>query len=1193
MSEARPSTTQAPTEEGFPVILATESALDAQNLEQEKAFENTRNRIKALLVHMETTPEILARAQQISSAPAVLQVEDSEDSIVVTSEAGKSTIEAGVSSQQKEAEDFFAHLTGELVLQMQRQATEQVTPYFDLVIGLVDHPMHGKRARNLMEGWSAVYSAITPDSLAAADDISFVVEETGRQIDLAARLIKTFCEELKIDPDSLAKEAEVAVLLEQRTVYEDACEKALSLNGKIALPTGVLQTRQATFDNLSAVISAAFTELEYSRKPTAELADTVARIPELQSMVAEIETLVKQEEDVEDLRNGAEATYLLLFSRHEEISRSRVAIVWSEVEDCYVRTLNVHQSFLNHNAFDEKRISLIEDLRTINQKLAAIKERLEVELKKETQDAADRHFAQIFAFARDLVGELDGGDGRSIQANFITLQGEHRRYLDERRSPDNKLSEEQIEERLTELRKEASAIIESARGMLGNHMMRDLNASTDKLREARDLFRERISNLAPGTDEWRQMNEDVRTVGDLLFNGSNLRGDIASFQDALPQPGIIKIFRDLRDHLEEFAQRSERVAAAAQIDPTKEEEEPPYSRIFENPGEVRRELTQRLASVCNVLEARGFYVDLEDFSIDPPHLMWTQIIVHYRSTTSKLRTVERMAKATGSDTLEREVMAKEIEDEIPAFLDDLRAFEESVQRGEIINEESFAAEPPAETPSLPPERILTPEDIRVNAVLEEKLVSLNLRPWMLDRAPGFYALSGGQKLLVVENLKQLTLGRIQEEALEQYRSNSAQASWLGKIWLSFSEYYQIAKLEKEEAHRVLTERDDQRRANYHKQVLTELVRGAQAGPEVKIGNDGKTPEVQFTPTLENLSLEQKSMLAVFNDDANNFCRIPEKWGQKEATFSEKRKYNKAYREYKASRDLLLSIVGRKINSSMRAMAIVNEIDGNILLNRFLNSNPDAEEEIQKRANDSALRRSLASVFTRKGIIAGSGYIGRSAAVGILAGLAVPLSVAGASAAIAAGMVTGGGLAYGFAKKSLRERDVMARKGVKDTSKESRKMYNATEMEESLSRLIDASHKETDPEKKRKIMEALEIRIYGIQNYIENGRINFGDVAQRGISVTSVDKRLAHQYSLIRTLAAARVHYADMRQNVYSRRSRKASLLHTLQQKGEQKNAAARKKYFSKKIRRGAVIGAVTSAAGVLIQWWDSLPKTDD
>ncbi|KKL10942.1 hypothetical protein LCGC14_2550760 [marine sediment metagenome] len=66
----------------------------------------------------------------------------------------------------------------------------------------------------------------------------------------------------------------------------------------------------------------------------------------------------------------------------------------------------------------------------------------------------------------------------------------------------------------------------------------------------------------------------------------------------------------------------------------------------------------------------------------------------------------------------------------------------------------------------------------------------------LESIEGYRLLSEGQRLLVLEHLQQLTLGRIQDEAQVKYGKRTAEAKFFGKVWQGISKQYQIAKLEK-------------------------------------------------------------------------------------------------------------------------------------------------------------------------------------------------------------------------------------------------------------------------------------------------------------------------------------------------------------------------------------------------------------
>ena len=74
----------------------------------------------------------------------------------------------------------------------------------------------------------------------------------------------------------------------------------------------------------------------------------------------------------------------------------------------------------------------------------------------------------------------------------------------------------------------------------------------------------------------------------------------------------------------------------------------------------------------------------------------------------------------------------------------------------------------------------------------------------LKSVEGFESLTHNQKLLLAENLKQITLGRIHNEAREHYGKEVKESTFLGRIWLGMSQKYQVAKQEKISAEKMVT-----------------------------------------------------------------------------------------------------------------------------------------------------------------------------------------------------------------------------------------------------------------------------------------------------------------------------------------------------------------------------------------------------
>ena len=107
-------------------------------------------------------------------------------------------------------------------------------------------------------------------------------------------------------------------------------------------------------------------------------------------------------------------------------------------------------------------------------------------------------------------------------------------------------------------------------------------------------------------------------------------------------------------------------------------------------------------------------------------------------------------------------------------------------------------------------------------------------------------LSDGQKVLLLENFKQVTLGRVQEVAGEKYNKEVANSGFLKRVWKGISKKYQIDKLEKGEVENI-----DSSGIEKHQEILRELSLGMKEyGPDAEIRDDGSI-EVHYMKAPAN------------------------------------------------------------------------------------------------------------------------------------------------------------------------------------------------------------------------------------------------------------------------------------------------------------------------------------------------------
>jgi len=437
----------------------------------------------------------------------------------------------------------------------------------------------------------------------------------------------------------------------------------------------------------------------------------------------------------------------------------------------------------------------------------------------------------------------------------------------------------------------------------------------------------------------------------------------------------------------------------------------------------------------------------------------------------------------------------------------------------------------------------------------------NINQEELEQIEGFNNLSEGRQLLVLENLSQLTLGRIQEESSREYRENTAQSKFMGRLWQGISNNYQIAKLEKATAEEI-----QKGGLETHKQVLEQLVKGALIGPEVEKNPDGKL-EIQLVSfsNFKDLAdsdpnFEKMNRIGIekFNHTAAEFSKMPYEWSLETATRKQRRQFEKLSEEYNTGREYILKLTERKTENPQESLLYMLGIDYTIKINQFLNTHPEVEKQLQKIGSKPALTRIFKDIVTERGIYAAAGFLTRSATIGLLGLAAAPL---------AAGLI-GGVRAGRRAEKTLNEREKMVRRGVKDITKEAANFVEAESLVKKFDLLIIKVHscQEDDP-KQKELIKSLNLRYHYTQRKINEGLVNFG----------KEQDRLSNQYNLLERMGASQVVSMSDDKEITKEMNRLSRFL----SRQEEKILKTQKKYINKEALKGIGISAGFAAAGWL------------
>ncbi len=262
-----------------------------------------------------------------------------------------------------------------------------------------------------------------------------------------------------------------------------------------------------------------------------------------------------------------------------------------------------------------------------------------------------------------------------------------------------------------------------------------------------------------------------------------------------------------------------------------------------------------------------------------------------------------------------------------------------------------------------------------------------INPEDLEGMSGFDKLSRGQQKQALENLQQLTIGRIREEAVDGQAEDIAEqkknVKFLGKVWISlkdsFTKKYHIIGREKQLAADI-----QKGGIGTHKAVLEQMVTGMkELGPEIKEGEDGLL-EVQYIETA-GLSPEVAKVAEVFNQQATKLSKIPHDWGMETATPAQQKSYKDAQDVYELQRGVLMKHMS-DVGGDAMALKAIAKTESQMEMQRFIQTCPDAAEELKGINNQNALTTAMKSVGAERGYYAVGGAVARTA-LGAVAGFA--------------------------------------------------------------------------------------------------------------------------------------------------------------------------------------------------------------
>jgi len=469
-----------------------------------------------------------------------------------------------------------------------------------------------------------------------------------------------------------------------------------------------------------------------------------------------------------------------------------------------------------------------------------------------------------------------------------------------------------------------------------------------------------------------------------------------------------------------------------------------------------------------------------------------------------------------------------------------------------------------------------------------------------DLIKDFENLSSGQKVLVLENLRNQTLSRIEEESYSEYKNNLAKSGIIAKIWKSITKpkIYQIAKHQKNKAGSI--KKDKASSLN----ILKDCTLGTKDyGIDInstKSGNGFKS-EFDFTGALKTEKLRKETLTeqtsSIFNEAANRLSKIPYEYSFLPKSDKRRQNYDEAKRAYNISKSQIIEeLSGKKEIDAKREAEIMiglNNAETTINLNQFLTTHPDAKAEIDNLNNKSAISKSIFSmgIIKERGFYAGAGFAIRHASTSLL----------GLGAIVPVAALSGGIFAWRRAKSQIKEESKLGRYGSNKKGNErvigyseinklsdrfnrltnklnisEEKIRELSALQSGVDDVMEKSVIEQDLAKLRRTrdrsLELLKLTSDFTKAKLEKGLVDFGDSKNR----------LSNQYELYASIGKAAVQIEGRdKESEYQKKLRARieaiglnageNLLNTREK--------AKKRFITSQIIQGVIYGGSYAAAG--------------
>lgn len=497
-------------------------------------------------------------------------------------------------------------------------------------------------------------------------------------------------------------------------------------------------------------------------------------------------------------------------------------------------------------------------------------------------------------------------------------------------------------------------------------------------------------------------------------------------------------------------------------------------------------------------------------------------------------------------------------------------------------------------------------------LITERLKAMGLKEDDFKNNKEWQSLSGGERLLVIEQLSQETLSHVKEIGEQRFQEkNKINFSWNPKKWQVFSVLNKIKNnilkaywISKEEKQVIKEAGEGKIKPNNQ---LIKQITDRTADMHLNVLEKGGRAVIEFMKIDKSLPKEQQQLIEDFNESANKYARMSDSWRNEKAAKSKDGFFKKNYKqfnfarsEYENLRNSILKIkaenyedsgLSRKV-AQVKAMNETKDNDAQIAILQFVNSNPDAISELNKIKNESSYGRLLNNENIWRGIYIGTGITAKSISVSILGFLAAPLvagAIGGTRARRKAGEKIDAAFSEGRTTETSKERRGASKKGLFDDKDANHNLFSRTLSGNNVSAKEVGAFIDADSQIQRldNILQKIEnsknnsglllkdqliARINYIEDKHEDGLINYGLKNPIGLN-----------YELFKKLSFARVQlnsleYIDNKQN-NTLNERRETLLWAVMEDNKARFSKKEASFKNQEMLRGAILAGGFSVLG--------------